>query len=292
MIAKKKKKIVPMVSDLMKTCLPVFLVFLSVCCYSQSELYKAVDGNDMVKLKAMFDGSPELINKDTDSSYPVFLAAEKLRPDMVKYLIEKGARLDVKTGKNEDNIILHLARTMFNPAYEKRAGRYIELIDLLASHKVSFNVTGKDGHGPLYLVALKGGILTKDVKNYMGIMDAYIRNGSSITDKGNACALHGLLKTKPTQVAKKYDFGNFEAAKEFVALGANVNEVDEEKNTPLHIVLMAKPATDDEKIDIVKTLIEKGAKTNMKNKDGKTPEDLVKKESPLYEILKKTKMKK
>jgi len=77
-----------------------------------------------------------------------------------------------------------------------------------------------------------------------------------------------------------------------VELGANVNEIDEAKNTPLHVVLMNSAAKDEDKADIVKFLLEKGARPNVKNSSKQSPEDLVKKDSPLRDILKKTKPKK
>lgn len=280
----------------MRICLVSFIVFFSLSCYSQSEIYKALESNDLARIKTMFDEKPDLINKESENSaYPVFFAAEKLRMEIVRYFIEKGAKLDLKTSANGDNVILYLARTFCgrtDASNEARIRQRLELIDLFAGLKASFSVTDKDGHGPLYVLASRNNLRVPDVQRYMEIVNSYIKYGARFTDKGNACTLHQLFKTEGAAVDHPGAFGSFEAAKEFVALGADVNDIDADKNTPLHMVLLNRHAPDKEKADIVKFLIEKGASVKVKNSAKRSPEDLVKKESPLYEILKKTRVKK
>ncbi|HCE46239.1 MAG TPA: hypothetical protein DET40_22060 [Lentisphaeria bacterium] len=276
----------------MKLTLLVFLAVFSLSCYSQNEFVAALDKGDLAKIKSLLEAKPEMLNKEREySTYPVFEATEKSKLDIVKFYIEKGAKLDVKTSKYGDNIVLFMARTMNNPN-ESKTKTYIAMLDLFAAQKASFTVTDKDGNGALKILADKK-ISTANVKNYMEIVNYYIKNGSKITDKSNSGILHALLATEGIPMAnKELDCGSFEAAKEFVALGVGVSEVDDAKNTPLHVVLLNKRVTDDKKADIVKFLMEKGARNNVKNKAGQTPEELVKKESQLYEIIKKTKPKK
>ncbi|MFZ2655150.1 MAG: ankyrin repeat domain-containing protein [Victivallales bacterium] len=271
----------------MKLPILIFLAVFSLSCYSQSEYFNALNKNDLVKIKSIFDANPDLVNKEREfGTYPMFEAAEKFKIDVVKYLIEKGARTEVKTGKFGDNVILYMARVM------PLSNGSIALLDLFAAQKANFSAVDKEGHGPLYLFAEKD-MRPSSVKDYMSVVNAFIKNGSKITDRGNSCTLHKLLKSKGVRISDdKTEFGNFEAAMELVELGANVNEIDDAKNTPLHVVLMNRTAKDEDKADIVKFLVEKGARINVKNNAKQSPEDLVKKDSTLRDILKKTKPKK
>jgi len=276
----------------MKLPILIFLAVFSLSCYSQNELVTALNSGNLAKIKTMFDAKPDLVNKERDfGTYPMFEAAEKMKIDIVKYFIEKGAKPDAKTSKFGDNIVLYMARTMPVPN-EARAKGSIALLDLFAVQKANFSATDKEGHGPLYLFAERD-MRPVSVKDYMSVVNAFIKNGAKITDRGNSCILHKLLSSKGVRISDdKTEFGNFEAAREFVELGANVNEIDEAKNTPLHVVLRNGVAKDEDKADIVRFLVEKGARTNVKNNAKQSPEDLVKKDSPLRDILKKTKPKK
>ena len=275
-----------------KLCLLAVLAFLSHFGYSQNEFYVALQKNDLPKVKTIIEANPDLLGKEREySTFPMLEAASFGRLEIVKYLVEKGAKLDAKTSKNGDNAVLLIARSLESPN-DARTKQFIPLLDYFADQKVNFSVTDKEGNGPLRLFADKK-VRTVDVKNYVEVVNTFIKHGAKLTDKGNTCSLHKLLASEGVPGGdKKIDFGSFEAAKELVALGANVNEADDAKNTPLHVVLLNKRATDDLKVDIVKFLMEKGAKTNVKNSAKQSPEDLVKKESPLYDIIKKTKPKK
>jgi ankyrin repeat protein len=276
----------------MKTLLAAVTILFSISCFSQNLMMKAITDNNLAKVKSLVEEKPDTINKEMEYlSYPVVEAAGMARLDIVKYLVEKGAKLDAKTAATGETAILKMASAMGSPN-DARKKDYLATLDYLAGQKLSFSVTDKEGKGPLKILAKKN-IRTADVKNYMEIVNAFIKYGAKLTDRGNACSLHELLDSPGIPGGdKKTDFGSFEAAKELVGIGANVNEPDESKNTPLHVVLLNKKATDDLKVDIVKFLMEKGAKATTKNGDKKSPEDLVKKESPLYDIIKKTKPKK
>ncbi|HBC87759.1 MAG TPA: hypothetical protein DCZ94_12460 [Lentisphaeria bacterium] len=276
----------------MKTLLAVVTILLSISCFSQNLMMKAITDNNLAKVKSLVEEKPDIVNKEMEYlSYPLVEAAGMARLDIIKYLVEKGAKLDAKTAATGETAILKMASAMGSPN-DARKKDYLATLDYLAGQKLSFSVTDKEGKGPLKILAKKN-IRTADVKNYMEIVNAFIKYGAKLTDRGNACSLHELLDSPGIPGGdKKTDFGSFEAAKELIAIGANVNEPDESKNTPLHVVLLNKKATDDLKVDIVKFLMEKGAKATTKNGDKKSPEDLVKKESPLYDIIKKTKPKK
>ncbi|GEM_PF-3814048 len=276
----------------MKTLLAVITILFSVSCFSQNLMMKAITDNNLGKVKALVEEKPDIVNKEMEYiSYPLIEAAGLARIDIVKYLVEKGAKIDAKSTDKGETAVLKIASTMETPT-DARLKAYLAIIDYFGDQKQSFNVTDKNGKGPLFLLARKK-IRTADVKNYVEIVKEFMKYGAKFTDKGNACCLQELLSSEGIPGGdKKIDFGSFEAAKELVGLGASITEVDENKNTPLHVILLNRRATDDLKVDIVKFLMEKGAKTNVKNASKQSPEDLVKKDSPLYEIIKKTKPKK
>lgn len=63
--------------------------------------------------------------------------------------------------------------------------------------------------------------------------------------------------------------------KYLVAKGADVNAVDNEGNTPLHVAARNNEHEDKEnKLDIVKYFVGKGIDINVKNHDGKTALDI------------------
>ncbi|CAG0883067.1 unnamed protein product [Cyprideis torosa] len=97
--------------------------------------------------------------------------------------------------------------------------------------------------------------------NRVAVVEFLLQHGADVAskDRGGLVALHNACS-----------YGHYEVCELLVRHGAAVNVCDLWKYTPLH------EAASKGKADIVKLLLQNGADRNRKNRDGKTPLDLVK----------------
>ena len=109
-----------------------------------------------------------------------------------------------------------------------------------------------------------------DPKQQVGVIRFLAKRGVSVdeTDKNGVTPLHRAVR-----------FRSVAAARELLALGAEVNPVDRKSgSTPLHraVTSTGAPATagkQDEALALVRLLVEHGADVALKNKAGKIPLD-------------------
>ncbi|CAL4164207.1 unnamed protein product [Meganyctiphanes norvegica] len=97
--------------------------------------------------------------------------------------------------------------------------------------------------------------------NRVPIVEFLLQHGADVhaKDKGGLVPLHNACS-----------YGHYEVTELLVRHGASVNVADLWKYTPLH------EAAAKGKYDIVKLLLKHGADVNRKNREGHTPQDLVK----------------
>lgn len=82
--------------------------------------------------------------------------------------------------------------------------------------------------------------------------------------------------------------GSYKIVDLLIKAGANVNAVDANSNTPLHLVERETHRDKRNTFAIVELLVNAGADVNAKNEDNKTPLDLAKSdESKLNQLIKK-----
>lgn len=140
------------------------------------QMHNTVNKNDVRKIKTLAEKDPSLVNKlDKDGQSPLYLAANSNKPDMVKLLLELGARINVrnKDGKtalhgasfwghiecmkilinNGANVNVHcysgFSFDFPTPLWEAIIGMQPEAISLLADNGADLNAMSKNGSLPL-----------------------------------------------------------------------------------------------------------------------------------------------
>lgn len=206
---------------------------------------KYIEEKDLKKIRKLVEERNEDINQeDANDGTPLHLACEERKVEIIKYLIEKGAKVNAVNKEGKTPLVVVVDRLVLVNTEEVllillRGGADINDLNFNQKQKL------------ISYIKEKGLIFYADAKGYD---ETVIDTLSSLAP---SC---GLL-----YYAKK---GNFEGVKRLVEKGANVNEKDDNGITPLHI------AAEEIGVDhtkIIEYLLENGADPNVKNKEGETP---------------------
>ena len=132
----------------------------------------------------------------------------------------------------------------------------IEIIQYLINYGGSPFVKDNDGHNVIHIAAQgdKVNVIHYFIKNFT--FDVNER------DSKESSALHWSAYLNK-EIALTY----------LIAWGADVNAIDLERNTPLHLAVLTAQKINETRC--VKILLLKGAKRGAKNIDGQTPRDMV-----------------
>ena len=166
------------------------------------------------------------------ASVPIVAAAKGYRPDMVKLLVEKGAKVNA-TDKNGDTALT---------AYACRSRREsVELVTFLIERGADVNAQNNRGVRALHRA-------TKDPE----IVRMLLEKGATpnVKNADGKTPLHrAVLNPESTQM--------------LLEKGADVNAADKYGKTPLHQAKYCERC--------VQMLLEKGARVNVADEDGRTP---------------------
>jgi len=157
------------------------------------QMHNAIDANNIQKIKALAEKDPALLNKlDKDGQSPLFLAANSNKPDIVKLLIELGARINVrnKYGQtalhgasflghiecmkvliiNGANVNVHchsgISSDFPTPLWQAIIGIQPEAISLLTDNGADPNAMSKNGSLPL-----SGALMKNDESLFKALID-------------------------------------------------------------------------------------------------------------------------
>lgn len=231
--------------------------FIEIACeYSNAEVVKFLNriGYD---INIMF----------TNGNYPIHVACKRFYKELIKVLIALGAKVNRKTSFGETP--LHISSGII--PYQKKTDHYssgdnLLIIDLLIDTDIDINEVDESGNSALHLSCEGFNIDTIKIltdkganvnaKNNVGKSPLHISCFKQPFDRANV---------KENKWDTYYHVENFSIIKFLIEKGANVNEVDNDGNTPLHIACKSS----DEKI--VNFLLANHAYVNSVNENGNTP---------------------
>lgn len=137
---------------------------------------------------------------------PLFYACYNGHPEIIKMLINQTARIDVFDEQGEAPLHVAVSR-----GHEK-------VVDILLEHNAFVNVRNKPGMTPLHIAAKLGynAMVSKLVTEHGAILDAMT-----------------LIKQTPLHLAA--ESGQLKVCETLLALGSDLNAIDNQSQTPLHL---------------------------------------------------------
>ena len=211
------------------------LLLLAMAMQAQ-DIFDAVRADDLDSIKALIERNPQIVyEKDDQKSTPLHWAVKVNHPEILKYLIEKGADVNALDMNN------------YTPLGMATERRQLALIKTLISAGADVNLKGASGWPPLrYSIYY----------NYLEAFEIIVNQGADLNEKDYvgktplyfACMgdREGILKT-------------------LLLKGAKINETDLGGNTPLHTAVYYGD------IKAVDLLMDSGADIHVKNNFGQTP---------------------
>lgn len=246
----------------------ILLIFVVIPIYNE-EIYKACSNGELQKVKLMLEKNPELLNKkDKSQNTPLHYAASAGKIKVVKFLIRKGANLQVKN--NYGWTVLHSSSYRghtsisdllitsginieemdafgWTPLFRAIQGGHKSMIEFLVIQGANTNVTDRDGHTPLYLSVVDG---------KRGIIEYLLEKGAKRTlNKGDGETLLHLAAS----------IGIVEIVELLLKRGENINAKKRFGITPLHLAAAFG------KKEVTEFLIDNGADVNAVSKLAGTP---------------------
>lgn len=254
----------------------------------QSELYKALQKDDVKKLEAIIAKNPSLVKKQIKfHDYPVLDAASLRAFKSLKFLVEKGANINQTCPKTGNTVLHYLAMSKMKSEQLDQALEYC-----LNEKKMKLETKNKDGQTP-FLYPFAGSRFPASGKTAIAIIEAFAKHKAKLNaqDKKGKTALHFLVSGFQLNRAnpQKTDLNKKLTAAKFLAdqKGVDVNVTDKDKRTPLVAFLVhVKDVDDANKVDFITCLMENGAKYNIRSKKKEKATSLVDRKSAAYKALK------
>jgi len=196
---------------------------------TSSPLHIAASTGNLEAVDIFLNNSVDINIKNFDNETPLFSAVDtgKSNLEMIKYLIKKGAKTDLKN--NAGWTLLHIA--VINNNLET-------LKYLVENNFIDIEAKDEDGYSPLFL-AIENGLI--DICNYLISKNANINT----QDIYKSSALHLVIESE-----------NLEMIKYLIDKGIDINIKDEEGNTALALLnLIKNDAIEEENISKINNAI-------------------------------------
>jgi ankyrin repeat protein len=225
------------------------------------EIHSIIQDGDSKKVIHLIEANPELIKSMDDSQRtPLHLAARFGGTDLVKFLIDRGADLDARS--YNDFTPLHVCSTASVAQMLVKSGSDTTLIDSWGMTALQYTVLqGRKEIAEAMIEA--GAIVDLSTATAMGmneIAEKLVRQSPELLNPKQRSALH--RNESPLGIAAFV--GNFELAKLYISLGADVNNTFHYSSnygghfTPLSNAVFAGHE------ELVELLLSKGADPNVK----------------------------
>jgi ankyrin repeat protein/L-ascorbate metabolism protein UlaG (beta-lactamase superfamily) len=156
----------------------VVVLWAGLCAAQVADVHRAAQAGDVARLKALIDGSPELVNaKNEGGDTPLHAAATARRTNAALYLIGRGADIEARNTADQspllyaayvgdaalvDTLIRRGAQFDYQeargatPLHFAARGGYLDVVELLASKGARLDLKGNQGRTPLFLAAMNG----------------------------------------------------------------------------------------------------------------------------------------
>ncbi len=238
------------------------------CAAQDAGVFEAAQAGNVERLKALIDGSPELVNAaNEEGDTPLHTAATARRTDAALYLIWRGADIEARNSAGQtpllyaayvgdatlvDTLVARGARFDYqdargnSPFHFAARGGHEAIVELLASKGARIDLKGNQGRTPLFLAAMNG--QTEIVKFLL----ARGARPETKADDGQT----------PMTVALAN--GHAAAAEAFLAVGVPIEGDEEALNRFMHLAAAAGSER------LVDALLAKGASLDDVGAGGKT----------------------
>lgn len=269
--------------------------------FGSSELAQAIKDGDLKSLESILQESPEALNQEIKfAGFPLAYAVSGLKTDVVSFLLQNGAEINAIDPKTKENAVFRL---LDSTQTEKNLKKAIQIIGLLKEHKADFNIINDDNMTALYAFATAD-LTSKTLDAKLLFLETLVKAGArmDIKLKRDEPLLNAVLMKVTCS-----EPNHINVAKLLIELGAPVNQKSNkdaecanrntvtENDTPLLIVMKREGFQKENKVEMIKLLVENGARTTCKNKKRENPRRLLDRKDPFYKeyynALRKTKVK-
>ncbi|KAF2072787.1 hypothetical protein CYY_005910 [Polysphondylium violaceum] len=192
----------------------------------------------------------EIINQfNIHGVAPIHLVVLKRDVELLGLLLDHGA--DINAFKKDGSTALHVASIV----------DCSEAVDVLIERGADYLVVNRYGNSPLHEASIKGNCSA--VSAILAKAGGQRENLANLKDKDESTPLHLACNIVNAQDTGRY----LKVIKVLIDAGANVNELDAGKATPLHIIA----CVGEKGTEIMKYLLECGADPTIENQSGWTP---------------------
>jgi len=239
---------------------------------SQAYMVESFELGDLEFVKKLVEEGK--INEKINNRTPVYLATYYYQPELIEYLVENGADLNILSGENDDPPIFNIIDV-----------GDIEILDYLITSGAEVNIYNMNGITPLLLAAsysdkdaydvLVDYGAEEDVSDYSGNIalsyvvyfgeEGYLDFAKYLIEKGAVSDINKLSDYGEAPLYWALSAANYEGADLLIEYGADIDLKDISGNTLLHT------AVENNDLQAVKYLVEKGANFNLENEWGETP---------------------
>jgi ankyrin repeat protein len=226
------------------------------------ELFNAARQGDLQKIRDCISKGAKVNAQNAGYKTALHIAAEKGYVNIIRTLLEKGANSGVR------EII------GWTPLHMAAANGHLEVVNALLENNADPTIKDKEEKTPLNLaeerknkVELPG--ILEEVKNYQEIINSLSKRVNELEQvqkdlfnflKKSSSELTTLQKKKAYQIAR---------IESYLKKGARINTIDSNHRTVLHF------AAKNGRLEVVNVILENGADPTIKDKEEKTPLDLV-----------------